>query len=147
MAMSRALKLETIEEWRELGYYYDYDKEEKFWIIIGSKEGILKFCQTLKQYSQNPNNNTKSEHDHLGPYMYLKIVTWNEAFINDDGIYGSLEDLSKLADIIKACSDKAAFADIITIDKEYSSSNHSYIKIFVREDDFDPASPDTQLFE
>ncbi len=147
MAMSRATKLATIEEWRELEYYYEYDKVEKCWIIIGSKEGILNFYQTLKQYSKNVRNNKIGEHDHLGPYTYLTIVTWNEALIKDDGIYGSLEDLSNLADIIKIHLDKAAASDMIKIDKEYSPVNQSYLKIFVKDDDFDPASPDTQLFE
>ena len=79
--------------------------------------------------------------------MYLTIVTWKQILINDYGIYVSLKELSKSADIIKVYLDKALPADVINIDKRYSPSNQSYIKIFVNEDGFDPEGPDTQLFK
>ena len=79
--------------------------------------------------------------------MYLKIATWTGPIINGDGIYGSMEDLSRLADIIKTALLKAKAKDKIEIDKEYSPINDSHIKITIYGDEFDPASSDSQLFE
>lgn len=129
MAMSPKIKMMTIEEWRDLGFFYDYIKQEKCWLFIGSEKGIFKLYNTIKEYCQNPRNGQISEHYHLGPYMYLKIVTWNEPIINENGIYGSLEDLSRLADIIKTYLDKTKSSDTIEIDEEYSCNNNSKIRI------------------
>jgi len=146
MGMSPKLKMMTIEEWRELGFYYDYINEEKCWLFIGSKKGISKLYYIIEQYCQ-PQNAQISEHAHFGPYMYLKIVTWTEPIINENGIYGSLEDLSKLADTIKTRLNKIEPLGVIEIDEEYSTNNQSHIKIIIRDDNFDPASEDSHLFE
>jgi hypothetical protein len=43
----------TIDEWRELGFFYDLDEESKRWNIIGSATGLKNFC-TLKKVSGSP---------------------------------------------------------------------------------------------
>ena len=92
---------ETKEEWRELGFYYDRSDEQKEWVLAGSKGGLFGFCDCLRSYCNNEKNNLVSEHDHYGPYMYLKIMTWSEAGISKSSIHGSLEELLRLSDLIE----------------------------------------------
>jgi hypothetical protein len=67
----------TITEWRELGYFYDFDPNSNSWIIRGSRNGIQKLIDQLKAFAKNPKFAEKSEHEHFGPYMYLKVMTWD----------------------------------------------------------------------
>ncbi len=76
----------TIDEWRQLGFYYEND--ERKWTLAGSKSGLLNFCKLLEQYVQNPQNKMISEHEHFGPYMDLKIITWDKPMITKDAVYG-----------------------------------------------------------
>jgi hypothetical protein len=137
--------LATIEEWRELGFFYEHIDEDNCWLFIGSFAGIYQLCHILKQYAGNPKNEKVGEHDHLGPYMYLKIGTWKEPVISSYGIFGSLQDIDRLASIIHSRLDKVQPNDRVDIDKEYSSNNEFAIKIIIREEGFDPASADLAL--
>ncbi len=65
----------TRREWRELGFFYDYDEKQACWRLVGAQAGLLKFCELLRQYADNPKNDKLSEHDHYGPYSYLKVMT------------------------------------------------------------------------
>lgn len=94
------LNLSIRDEWRTLGFYYNRDDNVREWQLVGSREGLLNFSQILTQYANNPRNNLKSEHDHFGPYMYLKIMTWPDAGIGRKAIHGSLTDLRRLATIV-----------------------------------------------
>ena len=46
-----------------------------------AKKGLRKLSEEIKLYTLNPSNEGISEHIHLGPYNYLKIMTWNEPMI------------------------------------------------------------------
>lgn len=76
----------TREELNDLGFYYDYDEETKVWIIEGTRKGLIGFAQILKDYATKTRNEKLGEHDHLGPYMYLTIVTAELPRITDYGI-------------------------------------------------------------
>jgi hypothetical protein len=73
----------TVNEWRDLGFFYDYDEVESCWRVIGSREGFMKFVDLLESYVMNPRNGRLSEHEHYGPYSYLKLMTWSQAEITD----------------------------------------------------------------
>ena len=133
---------QTREDWRDLGFFYDHDKDARCWRLIGSRSGLLKFCGILNAYVAVERNVPLSEHEHYGPYWYLTIITWNEALITEGGIRGTFDDLRRLAEITKHRLENAQLDDTFEIDKEYGPNNEYKLRFEVREDGFDPASPD-----
>src|SRR4051794_5767934 len=89
------LNQRIIDEWRELRFYYDYDDRigVNQWRFYGSKQGFQNFVSLLDKYINNTNNNILSEHEHYGPYGYLKIMTWNKPTVTKSFIAGTIEDL------------------------------------------------------
>ena len=141
----RDWKEEYKEEWEKIGIYYDRDDEKGIWHIHGSADGLLFFAELLKDYTGYTNRQEISEHEHYGPYQYLKVVTWNEPKIIRDGIYGRMEDIFRLAEIIERGVEKGVSP--FTIDSEYSDANENILEIYIEDEDFDPASLDTALWE
>ena len=92
----------TRKDWRELGFFYDREDNTKEWRFVGSRAGLLKFCDLLLRYVAKPRNGSNSEHHHYGPYMFLKVSTWSKAGMDRNGIYGTLQDLRRLASVIEA---------------------------------------------
>ena len=135
----------TRREWRELGFYYEYDEKTRCWQLIGSRNGLLKFCDLLKRYSENQKNDTISEHDHYGPYGYLEVMTWQVAQITDHAISGTLSDLERLSMLCREKLNGAKPGSVVIIDKEYSPANTAKLQFAVREDNFDPAKADPLL--
>jgi hypothetical protein len=142
MSNSDKIKGITKEEWRQLGYYYEIDKKSKNWIIIGSPFGLNEFSRQLKEYAKNLKNEGIGEHDHWGPYGYLKIMTWSEPDITDDAIQGSLEDLKQLADLIKDKIQDDGIGKKVNIKSEYAGNADFGIEFQVMPYGFDPASAD-----
>jgi hypothetical protein len=142
--MKDSLKAQTAIDWRELGFWYDYTPQSG-WIIRGSKSGIERLASLLEAYSRNPRNAPISEHDHFGPYIYLKFVTWSSPEINSDGFYGSLLDLSRLAELIRKQLAIAHSANSIELATLYSPSSTSALTINIEDETFDPASADAEL--
>ncbi len=140
------IKQETKEEWRELGFFYDYDKEKQRWLCIGSREGLLNLSNLLNEYASEPLNEKLGEHEHFPPYMYLTVVTWNEPQITDYGVFGSFSDLKRLANIIGEKLKGSNAGDTFQIDTEYSKDNKAKLLLQVKEDDFDPASADNFIW-
>ena len=133
----------TREEWRDLGFYYDQDETK--WIFVGSNSGLQNFCILLEKYAGNKKHNVISEHDHFGPYFYLKITTWDRPVITKDAIYGRLIDFMNLSAIIKGKLNQGKSPFVI--DKEYSHENELTLLFEIKEDGFDPASIDPLLNE
>jgi hypothetical protein len=77
----------TRSEWRELGFFYERDDEARAWRLVGSGGGLGGFCSLLEQYASDPRMARTSEHEHYGPYAYLKLVTWPDAGVVKDGLY------------------------------------------------------------
>ena len=132
----------TQREWRELGFFYDLDDRDKTWQLTGSREGLLRFRDALLSYVADPRNARDSEHEHYGPYMYLKIMTWPEAGFDNDAIRGTLKDLKRLASIIDAKLTAAAPGSTIVIREEFAPDSPYSLLLYVREDGFDPATVD-----
>lgn len=125
--------------------YFDFDDEKLCWKIQGSKKGINKFCQLLIKYAHNDLNKPISEHQHYGPYLYLKFVTWDEPKITSDAIFGSLDDFIRLSDMIRKSLTKTVPNSSFIICNEYASNAEASILIQITDDEFDPASADEQL--
>lgn len=136
---------QTEADWRALGFYYDRDDENHEWIIVGSKDGLIRFCECLKSYASDESNIGISEHDHYGPYSYLKIMTWSELGISQSSIHGSLSDLLRLSKLIQSKLDTTR-DDSIVIADEYVPGCDYKIVLKVMDDGFDPASPDSMAW-
>lgn len=142
MVTQEQIDEQTREEWRELGFFYDQDETARYWRLIGSREGLAKFPALLTEYVSDERNASLSEHEHYGPYWYLKIVTWNQPEIGKDDIRGTLDDLRRLAEIAKRNLENVEPGDTFEIDEEFAPNNEFSLRFEVQEDDFDPASPD-----
>lgn len=128
--------------WKELGFYYEYNDEKREWHIYGDRMGLEKFGRAITAYCISPKNVVVSEHIHLGPYQYLKIVTWDEPRICDQGLFGSLEDLSRFTHIFETKLGLAKANDVFVIGEEYSETNTADLLVHVMETGFDPSSMD-----
>jgi hypothetical protein len=135
----------VVDEWRKLGFYYDFDDRVSVnqWRFYGSREGLQHFVTLLDHYTANVNNAKLFEHDHYGPYCYLKIITLeDETCITSRAIGGSIADLRHLRNIIAEKLNKLHPGDTFNIDKEFGSNNEATAKFFVMSDGFDPVSMD-----
>jgi molybdopterin-guanine dinucleotide biosynthesis protein A len=137
-----AMNAQTRAEWRELGFFYDRNDEQWEWRIAGSKAGLEAFAATLQNYAANPNNAVISEHEHLGPYSYLKIGTSHEPDISKQGIAGPLDSLRILAQALQQSVLASKAGDILKFRDKYAPTAPYELTLEVREDDFDPASAD-----
>jgi hypothetical protein len=146
MSPSEETNRQTAEEWRELGFYYFFNHDSARWILSGSKFGLQKFAHLVSSYASDPRNEGLSEHEHIGPYMYLEIMTWSEAKITSHAIAGTLPELFRLAKLISEAASNSQVGDQITIDSEYSNINEATLVLEVQADDFDPASADSALW-
>jgi hypothetical protein len=144
---SDATNQATREEWRALGFFYNRDDEAKEWRLVGSRSGLLKFRDLLLRYAANPGHAQQSEHDHYGPYMYLKVMTWPEAGFDDDAIRGPLPDLARLAGVVEARVAGATPGSVLRIQEEFAPKSPYALILDVREDEFDPAAADPLLPE
>lgn len=145
MNLSEVTNASTRKEWRELGFFYDYDEKKKEWCFVGAKSGLEKFRDILLKYVTNPKNNQKSEHNHYGPYMYLEIMTWDTPDINDHCIQGTLSDLRKLSELVGQKLQNACPNSSFVIRQEYARDAQASLVFEVKGDNFDPASADPML--
>jgi hypothetical protein len=134
-----------IKEWRELGFFYSVDDLNKRWLFFGPKKSLLSFADKLSEYTKLPLHKNISEHKHFGPQEYLKVITSKEPGINSQGISGSLEDIERLANILRREMESAEVNDKISIDKQYSENPNYSICITVMDDDFDPSLLDHSI--
>lgn len=135
----------TRDEWRELGFFYDKNEAEQVWRFVGSKEGLWQFVKLLRQYVADPRRAALYEHDHYGPYMYLKVMTWHDAAMDKNSIHGTIADLTRLAQIVEEKLTAASQGDVVTIRDEYSQECTYSLRLDVKGDGFDPASEDPEL--
>ena len=135
----------TRQEWRELGFFYDYDEAASQWHLVGSRDGLLRFVEILESYVADPKNERLSEHEHYGPYWYLKLMTWEEAEITESAICGTLSDFRRLSAIVRSKLDAPLVGSAFKIGDEYALGSTSLIQFEVREEGFDPASADPLL--
>ena len=132
-------------EWRELGFFYDQDAAKKVWRLVGSKSGLRQFARLLREYAANPARASVPAHDHYGPHMYLKVMTWHSSGIDENNIRGTIEDLKRLALLIDNQLASAHEGDVFLIQGEYSREAMWSLRFEIRGDRFDPASEDPEL--
>ena len=145
LSPSEATNQATRAEWRELGFFYELKSSPACWRIVGSIEGLSNFPLILHLYTQDSRNQTLSEHAHYGPYMYLKVETAESPEIDNRSIRGSLSDLLRLRNLVAEHLQQAQRGGSFVVGHEYSELVTHPLHFEVREDDFDPASADSQL--
>jgi hypothetical protein len=133
------LDLKTINEWKQLGYYYEYDKDFKQWRLYGSKDGLRSLVNQLDYYINNHANNSISEHIHLGPYNYLKILTWHNAVITEKHIGGTLSELKMFKELVDKKLLRSKVGEIFKIGSDYSPDTSVTILFIIMTDNFDPS--------
>jgi hypothetical protein len=143
--MSPEMKERVQEEWRELGFYYDFDSTQRAWRIVGSANGLTKFAALLEAYAANPRNAEASAHEHFGPYSYLEIGTWAEPVISNHWIAGPLRSLLDLAASIRARLEEGKPGQVCDLGGDFAPESNYRLHLEIRESAFDPASADEQL--
>jgi hypothetical protein len=141
---SRETNAATRREWRELGFFYDRDDQAKKWRIVGSASGVKKFSGLLRRYVAEPRHAQVSEHDHFGPYMYLKIRTGTEPQLDSNAISGRIQDLAKLADLVDARVAASRQGERLVVGPEYAATSEYILEIEIREEGFDPSAADLE---
>src|ERR1700761_4282854 len=96
MKYSEKTRQATIRDWRKLGFYYEVNELKRRWEFRGSREGLRKLGELLIAYAGEHDENCDSEHEHYGPYMYLKVMTRDEMAFTERGIEGPLEKIGEL---------------------------------------------------
>ena len=147
MNMSEKLKNITKEDWRLLGYYYDRDDKDRKWIFKGSKYGLEEFCIYLEKYSGQIKNRNVGEHEHIGPYSYLTIMTSDTPAISKKYISGSLDDLKKLSKLLRGKIKDSKVNEILKIDEEYCLDCEYSLEFWIMDYGSDPAIEDKQLWD
>ena len=143
--MDPQIQEETRSEWRELGFFYERDDGAREWRLIGSRDGLVRFATLLRAYAADPGHTMKSEHQHYGPYMYLEIMTWPQAGMDDHSIHGPLDALERLASLVEMKVAGVEPGERARLRDEFAPGATYSLVFDVRHDGFDPASADQSL--
>jgi len=132
------------QQWRQLGFFCEVDEQKRIWTLTGSRAGLLYFPDLLLGYVNDPANAVNNSHRHYDPYGSLEVVTWVNPIVDGHAIRGSLDDLTRLAELVEAKLASAQPGEIVRIRDEYSPNSPFALLLDVREDGFDPASTDRE---
>lgn len=138
---------QIFEEWRELGFYYDLDERGTVpqWRFFGSTAGFQAFSTLLRKYSDDPVNINLSEHEHYGPYFYLKVITSDQERVTAVMFEVTIPGAKQLAEIISSKTLSYVPGQTFSIDEEFGSNNTASTLFFLMHESFDPASLDKSL--
>ena len=139
---SEATNEATRREWRELGFYYHCNDDDREWLLLGSKEGLLGFARAVRRYSENPANAGLSEHEHFGPYSYLELGTWSEPTITDHWIAGPLPSLAWLAQELERQLSGAEVGDRLSFREAFAPESPYEFTLVLQPAGHDPARND-----
>lgn len=132
------------QKWRELGFFCEIDEQKKVWTLTGSRAGLLYFPDLLLGYVNDPENAADSAHKHYGPYGSLEVMTWRDPGFDGHAIRGSLDDLTRLAELVEAKLASIQAGETIRIREDYAPNSPFALVLDVRADGFDPASTDRE---
>ncbi len=132
------------QQWRRLGFFCELDDQKRVWTLTGSRAGLLYFPDLLLGYVNDPQNAADGSLKHYGPYGSLEIMTYADAGIDGNAIRGSLDDLTRLAEIVEARLATAEPGSPIQIREDFAPNSPYSLLLDVRADGFDPASADRE---
>lgn len=129
----------TIDEWRDLGFHYDLADDRRVWTITGSAVGLARFARILRQFATNPRYDVPFEHDHYGPYGYLKIMNVpDERGFNANAIFAPRREFAKLAELIDARLATANVGSSFEFSQDFAPGSEYELRLIVAPDNFDP---------
>ena len=129
----------TIQEWRDLGFHYDRDDDRRHWTITGAISGIERFVDILRQFADDPRNDVPGEHDHFGPYMYLKIMNVpHERGFDSNAIFAPRCDFRELADLVETRLRRSEPGVVFNLSPDFSPDSEYELRVVIESDDFDP---------
>jgi hypothetical protein len=145
MKYSEKTRQATIRDWRKLGFYYELNELKRRWEFRGSREGLMKLGELLVTYAEEHDENSDSEHEHYGPYMYLKVMTRDEMAFTEQGIEGPVEKIGELGRAIVRHA--AGLRPVATLMIDSPKEGGHALVLLVQADGFDPAAADEDLRE
>lgn len=131
---TRAVTSETGDGWRRLGFYHEPDHAERLWRFVGSRAGLRRLVDDLRRCADTETGDDNGIR--LGPYEDLVLYRWDRPGIDDHGIYGPPDALTRLAGLVE--EELGAPGSTAIIGPEYASDVEYRLRLEVREDDFDP---------
>jgi hypothetical protein len=132
------------QQWRKLGFFCELDDQKRLWVLTGSRAGLLYFPDLLLGYVNDPQNAVEGSKQHYDPYGSLEIMTWRTAGFDAHAIRGSLDDLTRLAELVEGKLVTAEPGESITIRDEFAAESPYGLFLDVRPDGFDPSSADRE---
>ncbi len=142
------LREKVRRDWRTLGFYFDLDDASKAWRIKGTREGLETWVSILREYASNASNDMESEHEHVGPYEELKLMTSRIAQIDEQGIRGPLRLFARMAEGLQ--TELAMGTKVISLRPFLAPDAESAeydVLVIVAPDGFDRAGEDPALVE
>jgi hypothetical protein len=139
---SEAAKEATRRAWRELGFFCGRNAAAKEWRIVGSVKGLRKFAAEIRKYASNPANDRLSEYTQFGPAMNLEVGTSHQTEITEQWIGGPLVDLLRLATFIERSAQANVVGKCVALRSNFSPMAPYELILDVRDEAYDPASPD-----
>ena len=134
----------TREEWRELGFWYDYDQQARRWILRGTARGLDGLADAIERHATHPQAKNIGEHTHYGPYMYFTVTTWPELMIAERGLFGLPAQLLEISRSIRALVRPAAPVRIPLFTKLRSEDGSTAV-FYLEPDGYNPASSDITI--
>lgn len=133
----------TIEEWRDLGFHYDCADDRRAWTLTGSVAGLSRFSDVLRRFASDPSNDIPFEHDHFGPYGYLKIMNVpGERGFNSNAIFAPRCKFAELADLVDLRLIDAKSGSTFEFSQDFAPNSEYELRLIVAPDDFDPGLHD-----
>lgn len=119
------------DQWRDFGVYFAFEEWRAAWGIRGSRDGVRKFCASLRRGGD--------ENVQLGPHRDLLLFRGSPRILVE-GIRGEREDFERLASTIERKIERCDPGDEFQIDKQFAAMNTASLYVWLEDDDFDPAS-------
>ncbi len=135
----------TGQDWRALGFYHELDSAGHCRRLCGSRSALIGFARLVARYVETSATSPNARPLALGPYGDLQIRLWERAGIDDESIYGSSDDLLRLAQLVETRLADAASGTEVSIGPEYAWDAECSLVFEVKDDDFDPAAAVTPV--
>ena len=132
----------TVEEWKELGFFYSSDDDKKRWDLYGSLSGVARLSEKLNSFLER--DEKFGEHEHFLPHWYLTIEYDETPDIKKRGILGRKLDFLKLRDYLNSISNNFSSQSCVSIHDCFEETSYEMF-FHIEDDDFDPSSMDWQL--
>ncbi len=126
------------EAWKQAGFICWFDPLASTWRIAGSRESLRHFCEELRAHARSGEKHRRGRGH--GPFPFINEGTRERPRISREGIFGTPDDILRLADLIERDLPRSVPGETQLIEWQYAENSPAKLVIEVREDDFDPAT-------